>query len=159
MKWLWLAGMVLFADQISKYYAAELLVLYQPLPLLPSLNLTLAHNTGAAFSFLSSASGWQRWFFIGLALMVSAFIITWLRRLEPTQRLLGCSLALIMGGSLGNVCDRLVHGYVIDFIDVYYQQWHWPVFNIADSAISVGAVLLILETLLSRRGSQSQQDE
>lgn len=159
MKWLWLAGMVLFADQISKYYAAELLVLYQPLPLLPSLNLTLAHNTGAAFSFLSSASGWQRWFFIGLALMVSAFIITWLRRLEPTQRLLGCSLALILGGSLGNVCDRLVHGYVIDFIDVYYQQWHWPVFNIADSAISVGAVLLILETLLSRRGSQSQQDE
>lgn len=159
MKWLWLAGMVLFADQISKYYAAELLVLYQPLPLLPSLNLTLVHNTGAAFSFLSSASGWQRWFFIGLALMVSAFIITWLRRLEPTQRLLGCSLALILGGSLGNVCDRLVHGYVIDFIDVYYQQWHWPVFNIADSAISVGAVLLILETLLSRRGSQSQQDE
>ena len=160
LRWLWLAAGVFVLDQFSKYLAVNGLVLHEMVPLLPSLNLMLAYNTGAAFSFLSSASGWQRWFFVILALTVSIVLMLWLRRLGSGQRLQAIALALILGGALGNVWDRLAYGYVIDFIDVYYHNWHWPVFNIADSAISVGAVLLIIDTIKgSVSGSGSEEKE
>jgi len=148
LRWLWLALVVVIVDQLSKQLVVNKLMLHETLPLLPSLNLLRAENTGAAFSFLSGASGWQRWFFIVLAVAVSGFLIAWLKRLTTGQRLQAVALALILGGALGNLCDRVLHGFVIDFIDVYYQVWHFPVFNIADSAITVGAVLLILDALL-----------
>jgi len=148
LHWLWLVVLVFVLDQWSKHLAMAHLMLYEPLPIIPSLNLTLAENRGAAFSFLSTASGWQRWFFVVLALGVSTLLVVWLSRLNARQRLQASALAFILGGALGNVWDRMVYGHVIDFIDVYYADWHFPVFNIADSAITVGAVLLILDALL-----------
>jgi signal peptidase II len=147
LRWLWLTVVVLLFDQLSKQWAIDGLVLHESMPLMPSLDLTLAYNSGAAFSFLSSASGWQRWFFVILALAVSLALLFWLWRLTSQQHLQGSALALILGGALGNVWDRLMYGYVVDFIDVYYGAWHWPVFNVADSAITVGAVLLIIDTI------------
>ncbi len=123
-----------------------MLDLHQPVPVIPFLNLTLTHNTGAAFSFLSDAGGWQRWFFAGLTIVVSIIIVVWLTRLKPGQRWLPVSLSLVLGGALGNLWDRLVIGAVVDFIDVYYGTWHWPAFNLADSAICVGAVMLVVST-------------
>jgi len=119
--------------------------------LLPFLALRKAYNYGAAFSFLGDASGWQRWFFIILALVVIAVLIAWLNRLPAEDLRARVALVLILGGAAGNVIDRLVYGYVIDFIDVFYGSWHWPTFNIADSAISVGAALLLLDALLGHR--------
>ena len=151
LKWLGWSLVVVVADQFSKYLAGHYLELHEPVAVLPLVNLTLAHNTGAAFSFLSSASGWQRWFFVILALCVSTIILFWLKRLPVRQSRQAMSLSLILGGALGNVWDRIQFGYVIDFIDLYYDRWHWPVFNIADSAITAGAVLLIIDTLISRK--------
>lgn len=145
MKWLWLAALVVILDQVTKFLAGHYLQLHAPLALAPGLNLTLAHNTGAAFSFLSHAGGWQRWFFILLTLVVSVAIIIWLRCLPRHRRWLACCLALILGGALGNLCDRVLLGYVIDFIDVYYHTLHWPAFNVADSAITAGALMLIID--------------
>lgn len=122
------------------------LSLHETVAVLPFFNFTLAHNRGAAFSFLSSAGGWQRWFFVFLALGVSAVLIVWLKKLNQQARLEAASLALILGGAIGNVIDRLYHGYVIDFIDIFYGSYHWPAFNIADSAICIGAVLLIFDS-------------
>ncbi len=153
IKWLWLSGLVVALDQISKHYASSLLRLHEPMPLAPSFNFTLMHNEGAAFSFLSNADGWQRWFFITLALIVSGVIVQWLRRLQPSEVWLAAALSLIVGGALGNVWDRIQLGYVVDFIDVYYGTWHWPAFNIADSAITVGAVILLIEAFKGGRTS------
>jgi len=146
LKWLWLSAVVVLLDQLTKFLATHFLQLYHSLALLPGLNLTLTHNTGAAFSLLSRAGGWQRWLFILLTFTVSVAIVVWLRNLTQNRRWMACSLALILGGALGNLCDRVVWGYVIDFIDVYYQHLHWPAFNIADSAITIGAVMLIIDT-------------
>ena len=151
LRWLWIAVLVAAVDQASKLWVDSALALYQSIELTPSLNLTLVHNTGAAFSFLSEAAGWQRWFFVVLALAVGVGILAWLRRLDCRNRLPSIGLALILGGALGNVWDRLQSGQVVDFIYVYYQNWYWPAFNVADSAITVGAGLLILDTLASRR--------
>jgi signal peptidase II len=124
--------------------------------LLPFLELTLLYNTGAAFSFLADASGWQRWFFVALGLLVSAAILFWLRQLDPRRhRLLAAGLALIMGGALGNVIDRLWHGHVIDFIHFHWKQWEFPAFNMADSSITIGAGLLILDAILESRRAPS----
>ncbi|MDT8385062.1 MAG: signal peptidase II [Gammaproteobacteria bacterium] len=152
LKWLWLSAVVVVLDLASKAIATHYLTLYQPLPVFPGFNWTLAHNAGAAFSFLASESGWQRWFFSVLALAVSIGITLWIRRLNATQTLLAVGLALVLGGAVGNLWDRVTLGYVVDFIDLYYQQYHWPAFNIADSAISVGAVLLVIDSL---RGDRS----
>lgn len=152
LRWLWLSAVVIALDQATKSLAAATLVLYQPRPVAPFLNLTLMHNTGAAFSFLSDAAGWQRWFFVAVALGISAVIAVWLHRLRAGQLWLAAALALILGGALGNVWDRITLGYVVDFIDVYYHRWHWPAFNLADSAISVGAVMLVLDGLGVLRG-------
>lgn len=145
MRWLWLSAVVIAIDQVTKALASELLRLYDAVHVLPGFNLTLMHNTGAAFSFLSDESGWQRWFFAAIAVGVSAMLVLWLRRLPSGQRWLPVAIALVIGGAIGNVWDRLVLGYVVDFIDLYAGRWHWPAFNIADSAITVGAVMLLLD--------------
>ncbi|MGE0372406.1 MAG: signal peptidase II [Gammaproteobacteria bacterium] len=151
LRWLWLTGVVLIFDQITKAWIAASLSLYDRIELLSFLNITRVHNRGAAFSFLSTASGWQRWFFTVLAFAVSVMILLWLRRLPAGQQRLAAGLALVLGGALGNLWDRLQFGYVVDFIDVYYGNWHWPAFNVADSAITIGAVLLILDALAARK--------
>ena len=117
-------------------------------------DLVLVFNPGAAFSFLADAGGWQRWFFLGLGLLVSIGLIVWLRRLKPTETRLATALALILGGAIGNLIDRAWLGQVIDFIQLYYQHWYWPAFNLADSAITVGAALLVLDSLWSGRASK-----
>ena len=151
MKWLWVSVVVLLLDQGSKVLADSLLAMHQPVHVIPMFALTKTYNLGAAFSFLSDASGWQRWFFVALTIVVSVFLLAWLRRLGPGEGRTALALTLILGGAIGNLIDRLVHGYVIDFLDVYYGDWHWPTFNIADSAIFMGAVLLILDAFLGQR--------
>ncbi|MGB5179856.1 MAG: signal peptidase II [Gammaproteobacteria bacterium] len=151
MKWLWVSVVVLVLDQCTKLLADTLLGPYQSVELLPFLALRMAYNYGAAFSFLGDASGWQRWFFIVLALVVMGILLAWLRRLPPGDTSARLALVLILGGAAGNLIDRVVYGYVIDFIDVFYGSWHWPTFNIADSAIFVGAFLLILDAFRGHR--------
>lgn len=145
--WLLLALLVVVLDQLSKRMALAWLVPFEPMTLLPGFNLTLMFNTGAAFSFLAEAAGWQRWFFIALALGVGAALVLWMRRLPVGSTWMPLSLSLILGGALGNVIDRILYGHVIDFIDVYYRNWHWPAFNLADSAIVIGAMLIMLLSL------------
>jgi signal peptidase II len=148
---LWIAVAVVVMDQLTKFAATDYLARHGEILLTSFLNLVLVHNTGAAFGFLSSAGGWQNFFFIIVALAASIFILWMYRRLGTQDRLLATALMLVLGGALGNLIDRLIHGYVIDFIDVYYGTWHWPAFNVADSAISIGAVLLVVDALRSGR--------
>jgi len=144
---LWIAAAVFVSDQLTKFVAADYLTRHGDVQLTSFLNFALVHNTGAAFGFLSSASGWQNIFFIVVA-SVACIAILWMSwRLKTTDLFLGTGLMLVLGGAAGNLTDRLFHGYVIDFVDVYYRAWHWPAFNVADSAISVGAVLLIIDAL------------
>lgn len=146
MKWLWLSFLAVVLDQGTKLAVDGTMQLYQSIQVLPYFNLTYVHNTGAAFSFLSQAGGWQRWFFAGLAIAISIVITFWLARLQKHEVLLAAALSLILGGAVGNLIDRLAYGYVIDFLDVYYRDWHWPAFNIADSAITVGVALMLAES-------------
>lgn len=146
-RYLWIAIAVVVLDQLTKYVAADYLLRHGELNLFPFLNLALVHNTGAAFGMLSQASGWQNVFFIVIALIACVAILWIVWRLERKDLILASGLMLILGGAAGNLIDRLVHGYVIDFIDVYYRTWHWPAFNVADSAITVGAVMLALDAL------------
>lgn len=146
LRWLWLSLLVLVLDQASKLAIANSMQLYESIPLMPLFNLTYVHNQGAAFSFLSQAGGWQRWFFAGMAIIISGILAIWLTRLKSHETLLATALALILGGAIGNLVDRLAYGYVIDFLDVYYENWHWPAFNIADSGITVGVGLMLLES-------------
>ena len=155
MKWLWISVVVLILDQCTKLLADAMLSMHQSVVLLPFLALRKAYNYGAAFSFLGDASGWQRWFFIVLAMVVIGILVAWLRRLPPGNTTARLALVLILGGAAGNVIDRLVYGYVIDFIDVFYGSWHWPTFNIADSAISVGVFLLLLDSFREHRKASS----
>lgn len=151
LKWLWLALLVIVLDHLSKVAVSHWLQLHESVAVLPFFSFTLLHNPGAAFSFLADAGGWQRWFFTAIALFVSVVITVWLRRLPAEEKWQAAALALILGGALGNVIDRLRFGYVVDFLDFYYQQWHWPAFNIADSTITVGVAILLWVTL---RGSK-----
>jgi len=157
--WLWLfvSAAVVWADMETKAWATEVLTLYRPQEVFPWLNMMLAHNYGAAFSFLSDAGGWQRWFFTILASIVSLVLIVWVLRLPRREWLTGFALALVIGGAIGNLVDRVQLGYVVDFIDVHYQGWHWPAFNVADSAITCGVILLLLDALLQtfRTGKSS----
>ncbi len=147
--WLWLTLLVILADQWTKRLVTSRLDELEAVVLLPVLDFMRLHNEGAAFSFLSNASGWQRWFFITLAIGVSGGILVWLRRLPARgQNLLAAGLCLVMGGALGNVIDRIRLGHVIDFIRVHYAEWYFPAFNVADSAITIGAGLLILDMIL-----------
>ena len=149
LKWLWLSVLVIILDQVTKLWASSGLNYAEPVPVMPLVNLTLLHNTGAAFSFLDGAGGWQRWLFALIAIVVSIVLVLWLRRLEANQRWLAVALALVLAGALGNLIDRIYLGYVIDFIDVYYGNWHWPAFNVADSSIFIGVVILIFDSLRS----------
>lgn len=146
MRLLWLSAVVCLVDQATKWFALEQLQ-GDRVSVAPFLNFALAYNTGAAFSFLSDAGGWQNFFFIGVATVVSAVIFFMLRRLGNSEKQVAVALALVLGGAVGNVIDRVRFGYVVDFIDAYYRIWHWPTFNIADSAITLGAILLALDAL------------
>jgi len=148
LKWLWLSGLVLVLDQASKWMMTSWLSLYETVAVMPFFNLTMAHNTGAAFSFLAQAGGWQRWFFAAVAAIVSVVLLVWLKRLSTTAKLEAVSISLILGGAIGNLVDRISLGYVVDFLDFYnyYGSYHFPAFNIADSAICIGAVLLIIDS-------------
>lgn len=143
--WLGIAVAVLALDQAGKWLALEKLMLHESIPLTPFLNLTLIYNKGAAFGFLSTASGWQNLFFIAIAIVATAVILYLLRRMGTKDRFLAVALMLILGGAIGNLIDRLLYGHVVDFIDVYYGSWHWPAFNVADSAITIGAVMIALD--------------
>ena len=145
-----LAAAILVVDQSTKLWAVAALELYRPVEILPFFNLTLLHNTGAAFSFLADAGGWQRWFLTALTLVISLAIAVWLWRIAARERITALCLSLILGGALGNLVDRVRLGYVIDFLDFHAAGWHWPAFNIADAAISCGAVALIVFSLLGR---------
>lgn len=154
--WLWLSAAVIVIDQITKYLIMENFAEFEEIMLLPVLDFMRLHNEGAAFSFLSGAGGWQRWLFTALGIGVSVGILVWLRRLPARgQHLLAASLALILGGALGNVIDRVVWGHVVDFVRVHYGEWYFPAFNVADSSITIGATLLILDNLLEYRRRKS----
>lgn len=150
--WLLLSVLIILADQVSKAYITRHFGEFEFTRVLPILDITRMHNVGAAFSFLASASGWQRWLFIGLALSVSVAIIVWLCRLPRGSRgLLPAGLALVLGGALGNVIDRIRLGHVIDFIHFHWDRAYFPAFNVADSAITVGAACLLLDALIDSR--------
>ena len=156
LRWLWLGVLAIVADQASKAWILSRFEEFQTVTLLPVLDISRWHNHGAAFSFLAGASGWQRWLFTGLALVVSAAIVVWLRRLDGLQqRRLAAALTLVMGGALGNVIDRIRHGYVVDFIVVHWDAHYFPAFNVADSCICIGAGLLILDALLDSRAKKT----
>lgn len=146
-RWLTLAVAVVLLDQWSKHEVMARFALQERRVLTPFFNLTLLHNTGAAFSLLNDAGGWQRWLFMGLAAGVGLFILAWLRRLPPRLILLPLALAMILGGAVGNLIDRIGLGYVVDFIQVHYQDWYFPAFNLADSAITLGVALLLIGSL------------
>ena len=150
-KWLGVSVVVILLDQMTKYLAGAKLVYAEPMAVLPSFNLTLLYNRGAAFSFLSDAGGWQRWFFVTVSLLASVALVIWLRKLKPEQWQLALALSLVLGGALGNLIDRLWLGHVVDFIQLYYRDFYWPAFNIADSAITVGAILLLWDGLFLQR--------
>jgi signal peptidase II len=148
--WLWLSAVVIALDQWSKAWIEQHFRVFETMPLMPLLAITRAHNNGAAFSFLDGASGWQRWMLTALAVIVSAALIFWLKLMPRRSRLLGAGVALVLGGALGNMIDRLRIGYVVDFVLAHWQQHYFPAFNVADSAITIGAVLLILDTVIDR---------
>ena len=154
LQYLWLSLTVLVLDLYTKYLASTQLDYAISVPVIPHFNLTLLHNTGAAFSFLASESGWQRWFFILLASGVSIALVRWVYVLK-NDRWLAVALCLVLGGALGNLYDRITLGYVVDFLHFYWGDYHFPAFNIADSAISVGAAMLALD-LFRNNDSESQ---
>ncbi|MFP1726199.1 signal peptidase II [Lonsdalea quercina] len=145
LRWLWLALVVLVVDLGSKQWVMSHFQLGESLPLIPFFNLTYAHNPGAAFSFLADKDGWQRWFFAVIALAITAALLVMMYRSSASQKLNNIAYAMIIGGAVGNLTDRLVHGYVIDFVDFYINDWHYPIFNIADAGICIGALLIVLE--------------
>ncbi|MDA0910022.1 MAG: signal peptidase II [Proteobacteria bacterium] len=152
LRWVILSIIVIIIDLGTKYLASQNLTYGQPFEILPFFNLTLLHNYGAAFSFLSNANTtWQVVVLSAIVLIVAIVILIWLARLPKNKNLTACALALILGGALGNVYDRMIHGYVVDFLDFHINNYHWPAFNIADSAISIGAVILILMSFKSKK--------
>jgi signal peptidase II len=151
-RWIVLSAFIVLADQVSKSYISRHFGEFEFIRVLPILDITRMHNVGAAFSFLASASGWQRWFFIALAAGVSIVIIVWLRRLpRGGHTLLAVGLSLVLGGALGNLIDRIRLGHVIDFIHFHWNEAYFPAFNVADSAITTGAACLLLDALLDAR--------
>lgn len=159
--WGLLSVLVVVLDLGSKYWAITNLKYAEPNPVFPMFDLTLLFNTGAAFSFLAEAGGWQRWFFVAIAAVVSVVLVIWLKRTPRTYWWLGLALSLVLGGALGNLYDRAVQGYVIDFISLHYQNYYFPAFNLADSAITVGAIVLILDMLFleGKRKSSEESSE
>ena len=151
-RWLALAALIVVADQVTKYAVVQYFAVNNTVAVTSFFNLLLVYNPGAAFSFLSDAAGWQRWFFVSIALIASAWIVYLLRE-YPNQRLFALALSLVLAGAVGNVIDRILFGAVVDFLDFHAYGWHWPAFNVPDSAISCGALLLIWDAL--RQGKKS----
>jgi len=145
-RWLALAALIVVADQVTKYAVVQYFAVNNTVAVTSFFNLLLVYNPGAAFSFLSDAAGWQRWFFVSIALIASAWIVYLLRE-YPNQRLFALALSLVLAGAVGNVIDRILFGAVVDFLDFHAYGWHWPAFNVADSAITCGALLLIWDAL------------
>ncbi len=161
LKYLWISILVIIADQATKWIANTQLEFHQAVPVMPYFEWFLSYNKGAAFSFLANAGGWQRWFFTVFAIVISIILFFWIKKLDPKEKLTAIALSLILGGALGNVIDRIHLGYVIDFIQVWLGSYPWPAFNIADSAIFLGAVLLIGSGMLSpyQDDQKSKRDE
>jgi signal peptidase II len=159
IRWLWISLLVIAADQLSKLWIERTMALGEGFAALPVLDIVRAHNAGAAFSFLATAGGWQRWAFTAVALVISILLVGWLRKLVlATHALLAGGLTLILGGAIGNVIDRFEHGYVVDFLSAHWGGSYFPAFNIADAAISIGAACVILDALLeSRRERAAKQ--
>ena len=160
LPWLWLSLLVFLLDQASKLFFENSLSLYQQIVIIPDyFSWTLAYNKGAAFSFLASESGWQRWFFAAVAVVVSVVLVVWLKRLKANETWLALALALVLGGAIGNLFDRVVYGHVIDFILVHWQnRWYFPAFNLADSAITLGAILLALDMFKPQKSGEPAHD-
>jgi signal peptidase II len=157
--WLWISVLVLILDQTSKYYFEHSLELYQQIVVIPNyFSWMLAYNTGAAFSFLADSGGWQRWLFAMIAVVVSAVLIVWLKRLGRNDTWLAIALALVLGGALGNLYDRIVLGHVIDFIFVHWHEHGFPAFNVADSGITVGAIMLALDMFKTKKSGAPVRD-
>jgi signal peptidase II len=156
LKWLWISLWVVVMDQGTKQIAEVQLTPHQPVNLLPYFDWYLTYNTGAAFSLLADAGGWQRWLFTGIAIIISIVIVQWLRNLPGEDRLTALSLSLILGGAIGNLIDRILLGHVIDYIQVWLGSYPFPAFNLADAAISVGAALLILSSLFATRDQEAE---
>lgn len=155
LKWLWISFWVVAMDQATKQIAEVQLTPHQAINLFPYFDWYLTYNTGAAFSLLADAGGWQRWLFTVIAIVISIVIVQWLRQLPGEDRLTAMSLSLILGGAIGNLIDRILLGHVIDFIQVWLGNYPFPAFNIADAAISVGAVLLILSSLFTSNSRET----
>lgn len=151
LRFLWISAVIIGLDQITKLIAENQLPLHQAVNVMPYFDWYLTYNTGAAFSFLADAGGWQRWFFTIASLVISGIIIAWIRKLEKHDNLTALSLSMILGGAIGNLIDRIYLGKVIDFIQVWLGSYPWPAFNIADAAISVGAVILITSSFVNPR--------
>lgn len=159
LRWLWLSLLAFALDQITKQWVIRVFDLYESVSVIPMFNLTYVRNYGAAFSFLSDAGGWQRWFFTTIAIVVSVVLLVWLRKAKKNEVLEPVAFALILGGALGNVTDRLIYGYVIDFLDFYYKSAHYPAFNIADSAIFLGAACLIYGAFFHKENANSDNPD
>ena len=157
LRWWWLTVTFLLLDQITKHWVAGSFDLYESVNILPFFSFTYVHNTGAAFSFLADQGGWQRWFFTAIATIASVVFITWLSKTPKENKLLSIAFALMLSGAVGNLIDRALFGYVIDFIDFHWAGYRFPAFNIADSAIFVGAVLMIAESFIN--GEKSPKDD
>jgi len=153
--WLLVSALIVASDQVTKQSVIDNLALYQRIQILPVMDLVRLHNTGAAFNFLAGASGWQNWFFVGVAVAVGAGILVWMTRVPRSGHVtLLLGLSMIFGGAIGNLIDRLLYGYVIDFILFYYRSWSYPAFNLADAAITCGAVLVLIDGLVLERRRQ-----
>lgn len=157
LRWLWLTIIFIVADQVTKQLVVNSMDLYQSIGILPFLNLTYVHNPGAAFSFLADQGGWQRWFFTAVAAIASVVFIVWLSKTPRQQVLLSVAFALMLSGAVGNLIDRVLFGYVIDFIDFYGYGYHFPAFNIADSMIFIGAALMILDSFKNSESNEKTQ--
>ena len=160
LPWLWISVLVFVLDQATKFYFEGTLRLYQQVVVIPDyFSWTLAYNTGAAFSFLADESGWQRWLFALIAVGVSAVLVVWMKRLKSDETWLAIALALVLGGALGNLLDRMLLGHVVDFILVHWQnRWYFPAFNLADSGITVGAIMLALDMFKTKKSGETVHD-
>lgn len=154
LKWLWLSALVIALDQASKLLVDATMQLYETVELLPLFQLTYVRNTGASFSFLAQAGGWQRWLFVGIASAASVAMVFWLKHLPKERHWEAAAWALVLGGAMGNLIDRIAYGYVIDFLDAFYRHWHFPAFNVADSAITVGVGILLVEAFITSRQAE-----
>lgn len=159
LRWYWVVVLVFLADQLSKQWVLANFDLFESVQLLPFFNFTYVRNYGAAFSFLSEAGGWQRWLFTIVAVGFSTLLTVWLRKQSASLLKLNLAYTLVIGGALGNLVDRLMHGFVVDFIDFYWGKSHYPAFNIADSAIFIGAVLIIWDSFFNSESKQDKTEE